>query len=166
MSEPNQLAAVVRQVFHAVPERGEGPTMREADVIRQHGEDSPRRESAKALDNDRRWWQISDASFERYPGIFPWLDDQGFRYYLPAYLTWTLKYPDRAQNSAVTRALVQALLLPVQWDKVDACKKRFALFDLKQAHCIADWLDWRIAEGGPEAEEAQLALERYWQGRR
>lgn len=158
----NDPLSDLRLAFHNQP-KGKGPTLREAEVIRTSGPDSPKRAGVRRLDNDFRWWQISDAMFPRYDRVFDHLDDDGLAYYLPAYLTWYYKYPEAAAGSSAVENLAKALILPTAWETVDRMKKRFTVLNREQSEVVARWLQ-AVAEGAHAgaAEAARTALESYW----
>ncbi|WP_018151005.1 DUF6714 family protein [Leeia oryzae] len=162
MSDAAAQITAIRLAFHHVTERGGGPTLREADVIRQYGPANSRRENARALDNDKRWWQISDASFDKSINPFPHLDDKAFVYYMPAILTWCLKNHDRAIKHKLLASLLDALVMPTRWDLVDAQKKRFAAFNREQATVIAACLKFWAGLDNAGLSKAQDALDSYW----
>jgi hypothetical protein len=49
-----------------------------------------------AKDDERDDWQkIDDKMLEAFTVTFSFTDWKGFRFYLPAYMIWTVKYPER-----------------------------------------------------------------------
>ncbi len=93
-----ELIAQIRKAFDNVTRLG-GVSLHEADVIDSYGSQKER-EVARKLDLDRFWWEVPHADIERYPWILSFLDATGFRYYIPAYMTWALtQYEDSGSLS-------------------------------------------------------------------
>ncbi len=87
------MLAEIRRVFATV-ERGGGVTLHETRVLDGpgHGAETARRE-ARLQDTDQHWWEVRDEWIETICGIggLSFLDDEGFRYYLPAYMSYWLR---------------------------------------------------------------------------
>lgn len=78
----------IARVFGQV-QRGGGITLHETSVIDDHGSDAER-EQARRKDTDTHWWEVPDEWIERNVGL-SFLDDEGFRYYLPAYMSYWIR---------------------------------------------------------------------------
>lgn len=96
--EALSLIAEIRKVFGKVG-RGKGVTLHETAVIDQYGSEAER-QKARRNDTDCHWWEVKDEWIEEIRGVggLSFLDGEGFRYYLPAYLTYWLRKgrePDR-----------------------------------------------------------------------
>lgn len=162
MQDRSAIMAQIRHAFHHVTMKGNGPTLREADVIRQYGPAATNRAaSARALDNDKRWWQISDASFDKAINPFPHLDNLAFLYYLPPIMTWCLKQSDKAAAHSLFNSLIAELTMPTRWDLVDAKRKRFEAFNHEQSTVIAQFLNYWISQG-IEVQACEAAIASYW----
>jgi hypothetical protein len=57
-----------------------------------YGSDAER-QAARKKDTDQRWWEVRDEWIESFSGIggLSFLDEAGFRYYLPAYMSYFLR---------------------------------------------------------------------------
>lgn len=92
-SQHDALLAEIRRVFATV-ERGGGVTLHETSVLDDygHGAETARRE-ARQKDTDQHWWEVRDEWIETFGGTggLSFLDDEGFRYYLPAYMSYWLR---------------------------------------------------------------------------
>jgi hypothetical protein len=75
----------IKRVFSEV-RRGSGITLHETTVIDDHGS-VEEREQARLKDTDHHWWDVPDEWIEKNPGL-SFLDEAGFRYYLPAYMSY------------------------------------------------------------------------------
>src|SRR5262245_66238663 len=61
-----------------------GITLHEAEVIDDYG-NAEDREDARRKDPETTWEEVPDEKIERLQ-VFPFLDEKGYRFYLPAYL--------------------------------------------------------------------------------
>lgn len=93
------LLADIRRAFADV-RRGDGVTLHEAAVIDDYGSTQERAEARK-LDTDERWWDVPDEDIESFDAALNFLDPVGFLYYVPAYLSWTLRNFETSESSAV-----------------------------------------------------------------
>jgi hypothetical protein len=95
------------------------------------------RKELPAQDDDNHWWELTDKDIEAYGGIFPYLDAEAFRFYLPAFMSYALRRHRTSSSSATDWA-------------ISACaysRERFALFDGAQLHCVLDFLIFFSANG-------------------
>lgn len=44
-----------------------------------------------AEDREQHWRELTDADIEEFCTILPWLDDEGLRFYLPAFMSYALR---------------------------------------------------------------------------
>ena len=146
-SESGALIAEIHRAFRGV-ERGKGVTLHETEVIDAYGSDDERYK-ARAKDTDRAWEEVQDSWIEEFGGVggLSFLDAEGLRYYLPAYMTYWLRTGEEPNSLAWHLQRIEPgfdlLLLP------------------KQKHVIAKFLDYaRTAFASREAGEA---LEKHWQ---
>ena len=90
-SDKLALIMEIQRAFRNV-ERGNGVTLHETEAIDFYGSDEERR-NARAKDTDRNWQEVDDRWIEEFGGVggLSFLDEEGFRYYLPAYMTYWLR---------------------------------------------------------------------------
>ena len=90
-SEASQLMDDIRNTFSHV-ERGAGVTLHETRVIDMYGTDGDRA-AARSKDTDRHWSEVQDEWIEEFDGVggLSFMDEAGFRYYLPAYMEYFLR---------------------------------------------------------------------------
>jgi hypothetical protein len=79
----------IRAAFSGV-KRDEGISLREANVIDNYGTDEERA-IARAGDTDTAWHEVPDTLLERACSALAFMDQKGLRYYLPAFMVWTLR---------------------------------------------------------------------------
>jgi hypothetical protein len=153
------LLEQIRSAFSGVRREG-GVSLHEADVIDGYGS-RQERNAARKLDTDRVWWDVPEADIERYDWILSFLDPIGFRYYLPAYMAWTLKHYEHS-NSMSVDSTIYAL------DYSDGLREhymeRYTLLNREQSEAVCAFLRFMAEEAAGMADEdvARRALERYW----
>jgi hypothetical protein len=84
------LIAEITAAFDGVA-REDGVSLHEAGVIDDRGSAEERAE-ARAKDTESRWQDVPDELIARGHSVLSFLDAKGFRYYIPAYIVWYLKY--------------------------------------------------------------------------
>ncbi len=72
--------------------RGDGVSLHETEIIDSYGSMRERKKALK-LDTDQHWWEVKDEWIEGFGGVGgpSFLDDKGFTYYLPAYMSYWLR---------------------------------------------------------------------------
>ncbi|MCW3095898.1 MAG: hypothetical protein JWL77_1516 [Chthonomonadaceae bacterium] len=153
------LIAQIRMAFAGVTRMG-GVSLHEADVIDGYG--SPQqRNAARKLDTDRVWWEVPDADIERYHWILSFLDATGFRYYIPAYMTWTLAHYEHSESDSGDKTIYA---LDCGERRNDHKLQYFKLFSREQSEAVCAFL--RFMEDDPtgmaDSGAALGALKRYW----
>ncbi len=88
-------------------------------------------ELARQIDAHLPWQEIPDKWLENFSDVFAFMDGKGFRYYIPAYMIWCLKYAQVDSNS--------------YWSTVEYLKKpyrdQFDFFSNEQITVITEFLD-------------------------
>ena len=167
MSEDEQTRiaardAVIRQIETAFDGVGRkfGVSLHEACVIDDYGSRWEQMQ-ARMTDTEWRWQDVPEADIARYFWILSFLDPIGFRYYLPAYMVWTLKNHEQT-GSMSDESTVFALFIS---DGSRAYSmERFTMFTRQQAEAICAFLRF-IAKNTLHCgynDTAQEALEQYW----
>jgi hypothetical protein len=147
--ERQNLIAEIRETFSDV-RRENGVSLHEADVIDGQGA-AWRRWRARAKDTDKRWFEVPPETIATYYWIFPWLDDKGFRYYIPAYMIWSLD--NYLSSSSLTSSFTIYALSPSRGD--------FSSFlTTEQQRAICHFLRFMMRVG--EHSETKEYLEEYW----
>ena len=86
------LIAEITSAFDGVP-REDGGTLHQADVIDGYG--SPEEKAAaRAKATETQWQDVPEDAIRFTGAVLRFLDAQGFRYYLPAYLICYLIHMD------------------------------------------------------------------------
>ena len=88
LRDPRLVLDMIHRAFDGV-ERGRGITLHEATVIDDYGSEEEQRK-ARELDQETRWQDVPDSTIA---GNFflGYLDMEGYRYYLPALMSWSIR---------------------------------------------------------------------------
>jgi hypothetical protein len=159
LAERDALIAEVYEAFAGVSREG-GVSWKEAEIADAYGRVQS---GAHVYDADTRWQDLLDAK-ANFPGsgigVWPFLEAVGFRYYLPAAMTLSV----RSGNDETI-----CFPLTLQTDRLDAFPGTlWSLLNLRQRQCVKrflhymtviDALGWQLRFGSDWA----AALESYWQ---
>ena len=124
--------------------RGDGVTLHEADVIDYYGTEEQRR-AARALDTEASWPEVPDADIERYYTILSFLDLTGYRYYIPAYMTWALRHYDTSPSASVDGSIFTFALARDTPEMRAWQAERWSVFDEAQILAIRHFLEYMAA---------------------
>jgi hypothetical protein len=86
----DELLDVIEKAFDGV-EREDGVTLHEAVVIDNYGSQEEF-EKAGSYDTETRWQDVSENDLAENPQFMTFLDAKGFRYYLPAAMSWSIRH--------------------------------------------------------------------------
>lgn len=156
--ERNALISEIRAAFNEVS-RGLGVSLHEAHAIDNYKSDVERR-NARNLDTDKSWEDVPDKDIEYFFDVFSFLDVEGFRYYLPAYMVWAIKYFD--VSDSCSRDNVIYSLSPYS-TLAERNHQVFSSFNSAQCRAICRFLRFMQSNSSyADAEAASAALEAYW----
>lgn len=123
--------------------------MHETYVVDMYGSEGERRK-ARRLDVDHYWWEVRDEWIEKFGGNggLSFLDDEGFRYYLPAYMSYFLR--KGSEPNCLTNHLLRGddgrdfdhMLSATQ----KAAVAKFLSFVTRRYHCLCPEVfetDWK-----------------------
>jgi hypothetical protein len=156
----DEIIARITAAFSGVP-RG-GITLHEAVVIDHYGSDAERR-TARARDAERRWQDVPDTVIESHPSVFSFLCPESFRYYIPAYMVWSLRY-HRISDSLSSDFTIYSLT-PTRDKGQDRWRlERFEIFSPAQARATWRYLQFmaECSDGYADDTQARFALKTYW----
>lgn len=182
------LIAQIKEAFQAVL-RGEGTSLSETQVLDDYGSVEARQE-ARIWDTDTHWWEVSDEDL-LHGNYLTYLDDLGWRYYLPAFMTHSLKilnsprtgytdtrddtlymltYYDEAdwEKSQQLREQHPHLLPPLLYARRDDYgepeKQKWVILTTEQSRVVCLYLRFVAAHQGQkrEAQKAEKGLRQYW----
>jgi hypothetical protein len=123
-------AACVDQIVRAFAgvQRGDGISWREAEEIDNYESDEVRAR-ARALDTDQYWSEVNPQLFDQLPSAVSYLDQEGLRYYLPAFMTADVRRKG-AWQSAVDDGFLALLEDP----------GRLPMLTMEQIDSVCSWL--------------------------
>lgn len=154
-----QAHDAVKQIVDAFTEvsLGNGVSLREADVIDHYGTDHERADARKQ-DELQDWQRIPDEDIENHSSVLCFMDDEGLRFHLPAYMRFTLRRY-RESESWSTGSSLRLLCDP------DCIKQLLAYLTGQQFDAIKTFLNTCLEIGDEwlNISKVQLAL-RHWQG--
>ncbi|GAB4199638.1 MAG: hypothetical protein Fur006_50470 [Coleofasciculaceae cyanobacterium] len=88
------------------------------------------------MDLDTQWQEVPDEWLMTFHDIFAFLDPKGFRYYIPAYMVWSLKEP-KASDSNSLSSLLWALE-----NKNGYYKSNFDILNQEQLQVIDNFIEF------------------------
>jgi hypothetical protein len=127
----------IERAFDGVA-RDDGITLHEAVALDDYASDDERTQ-ARLRDTESRWQDVPEEDIEEQYTIFSFLDDKGFRYYLPAYMTWMLRNFDHT-HSASLDSTVYAL------EPSSYFPQRSTLFNFSQVTAIVHFLEYLMTD--------------------
>jgi hypothetical protein len=154
-----KIIAAISQAFGKVL-RGQGISLHEADALDSYAS-ADRVEQARLLDTDIHWWEIAPEQLERFNGVLIYTNAEGFRYYIPAYMTVALR---TWQSGSLAVEAAVSSLFPL----TPNASERYALLDEKQKKCVARFLWFMATETDDrwtdklKVYNATRALEELW----
>ena len=149
------LIARLKQAFQEVV-RGQGTSLREGRVLDDYGSEEEQAKARK-LDTDHHRWEISDKSIEELTDAITFLDAEGFRFYLPAFLTYALRRGQESDWPVGDWAVGQLAWLDREGD--------FELMTQEQKLVVAQVLRFfaeHVEEDWADGETAIAAIRKYW----
>ena len=151
----NNVQLVIERIERAFSgiRLGAGVSLREADVIDNHGRDAERK-PARAQDEVEDWRLIPEDLISRYPSCLSFLDAEGMRFHLPAYMRFALRnYKDSASAS------IDFTIYALGYED-----DRFGLLTAPQRAAVRHFLKFMAFNGGHfvDGNSAERALEDVW----
>ena len=159
--EAEGIIAEIHRAFADVS-REDGVTLQEALVIDEYGS-AEERLAARERDTDRRWEDVPEHMIGEHDSVLCFMDPKGFRYYLPAYMVWSLRNYETSETWSHNHPICSLALSdsdsPRKWEI-----ERFVLFDEEQARAIYRFLHFMAQrdELSVCVDEARKALDAYW----
>jgi hypothetical protein len=154
-----KLLALIREAFDKV-EREDGISLHEADVIDDYGGELARRK-ARRLDNETHWSAVKDEDIERYHWVYSYFDAKGFRYYLPAVMSWAIHGLSKRDFDSTSLGSLLYCLTPRKKVGDDLFEYHVSLLNQQQKDVVRLFLWWLV--DSYHDEEAFDALDRYWE---
>lgn len=159
-SEAEAIIEAIRIAFFGVP-RG-GISIHEAEVIDSYGS-AEEREEARRLDTETSWDRVPDLDIENCTTALCHLDPDGWRYYIPAYMIWSLRH-FRVNDSNVSDFTIYTFD-PSASDRGvrEYNLARYRLLDDAQSRAVCRFLRYLAAnDDHADSRVANIALAEYW----
>ena len=90
----------------------------------------------QTMDRDTRWQDVPAESIMKFHDIFSFLDPKGFRYYIPAYMVWSLQ-ESQASDSNSFDSLLRALE-----NRDGYYRTHFEILTFPQLEAISDFIEF------------------------
>lgn len=155
------LRAEIAAAFDGVARAG-GVSLHETTaIVDSCGADDPERQAARARDTESCWQDVPNEDLA-VPYAHSMFDPIGWRYYLPAYMTWWLSGGEQSGSSALG-SFFYGLMLGEDGLR-DRRLERYRGLGARQAAVVARFLRFveRFAESDWEQSCAITALAGYW----
>lgn len=163
MEKAEQLIAEIEAAFDGV-RLGGGATLHEAVAFEGTDYATPeKRQRVRALDPQTRWQDIPDSSLEQCEHFFA-VDEEGFRFHLPAYMRWLLRHPRGLPRYAGGGLLNQLWLSGHKPKDRLRAEQDFDKFTPVQKRLIARFLEFMALESADPyiTDLARQVWESYW----
>ena len=163
------LIEEITQAFEGVSREG-GVSLSESRVIDDYGSDEERA-WARAGDTDKKWEEVPDEGIQQGYSCLSFLDEIGFAYYIPAYMTWYIRNVDsndpEVMGSNTFEFLIYSLGASMDGIITEYKVSQFRLLTLEQRRAIAHFLQFaeKIYEEwsrGDSDSSARQVLDSYW----
>ena len=155
---------VIREAFDGVRREG-GISLHQAQVLDDYGSEEQLKKAA-ALDRDKKWSDVPSKDIEGHTSTLSFVDPIGFRYYIAAYMVWSLENYEASDSFSVDHTIYS--LNPSTKADIRAHQmERFSLLTQAQAHAISSFLRYMAAHSDGRADDgaANEALYDYWERR-
>lgn len=88
------------------------------------------------MDLDRNWQEVPDEWLMKFHDIFAFLDPKGFRYYIPAYMVWSLKEPKASSSNSLS-----SLMWAIE-NKSRHFQAHLELLNQEQLQVVSDYIEF------------------------
>jgi hypothetical protein len=162
-SRRRALLAEIEEAFDGVS-REDGMTLHESIAIDDYKSEEEQR-AARLLDTEKRWQDIPDDEIEGRESALSFFDAKGFRYYIPAFMTYALKH--WGDDWGVTLSFCQSRLTRESQKSLRKSEPASIArkFDLNVAQCraIARFLRFIVDFDVSMAEPANVEAVEKWE---
>ncbi len=160
------LVAEITAAFDGVS-REEGVTLHQAHVLDWYG--TPDEEAAaRARDTETRWQDVPEDDIRNTDAVLSYLDPEGFRYYLPAYmLTYLSHFDDAApgttgeEEQSILFHLGVGCAATFRNDRYH--RPRLAILSPAQTSAVAHFLHYLVEHRKAANTEIEERLQAVWE---
>ena len=160
MDSPVEIIRSIQKAFAQVA-RG-SITLHQAEVIDSDGSELDQ-QNARLLDQETSWDQVPDSSLEECTSALCHLDPESWRYYLPAYLVWSIR--NYQHSDAIMIDFTIYSLKPSEENDLltEYDMTRYRLLDHDQSTAVFHFLDFMAQQDEfVDAAAADEAIDLYW----
>lgn len=142
--KPDELIQLIEKAFDGVPKSVE-VTLR---VARGYDDYLPESQMSelRAKDIDKRWQEVTDEDLQEYWDVHPFLDPEGFRYYIPAFMIWCIRYYNSSDLATGQWTLSSLWLEPEKLEILNSAQCKAIVEFLKFAIDAFDEFDSKDAK--------------------
>jgi hypothetical protein len=160
MDSAESVIEAIRLAFDGVP-RGK-ISLHEAEVIDDYGAKG-KRDEARRIDAESSWYRVPDAHIEECPNALCHLDPISWKYYVPAYMTWTLRNFRETESLVPEHSMYTFDLSGSEPRVQESLVERYRLLDAAQSRAVCRFLRFMVASDGyVSTRAAKAALAWYW----
>jgi hypothetical protein len=153
LGEIDQLITLIRSAFDGTQLEG-GTTIHEADLEGCYLKEQDRLD-ARAKDSETEWSTVPDWKIERFPSVLSFFDVKGWRFYIPAYMIWTLR------NWRTTNLIIaDSVVWTFDPTMPDFDLPRYSSLSAAQSHAAYRFVKFFCDYSGDE--ESRHAMDAYW----
>jgi hypothetical protein len=158
-AERLELEEAMRQAFASV-RLGNGVSLQQARAKDDY-QGEKEQMAARSLDREERWEEVADVKLTNLHDVHAFLDADGFRFYLPAYMQWVLRHLGDEEEGLNCSFLYSLMLPPPEEEWYGDRLLKFEILTVEQAKLVAGF--WRFL-GRTEnyRGDAEEALRGYW----
>ena len=132
----------------------------EAELADDYGEESERNRLRKH-DTYQSWREIADEVIATFDSVLSFFDPEGFRFHLPAYMTWTVRFSETWDSNTADSTLFAVTRVPPAAELDSWQSERFGRFDAPQRRAIAAFLRYMAAHHDDQDARAAIG---FWEG--
>ena len=154
--ELRDIADRVQQIHAAFAELtlGGGITLHQAHLEGFYDEDEEEWLAARGKDMESHWAEVPDWKLESGFSPLHFLDAEGWRFYIPAFMCWSLK------NWRTTHSITVDTVLWALARTDDHLMNRYELLNRAQSEAVCDFLAFFDRYSGQA--DASKAVQAYW----
>ena len=153
--ELREIAELIEQIRIAFVEvtLGKGESLHQAHLEGAYWDDALWL-AAKEKDPETRWQKVPDWKIESGASTLSFFDPEGWRFYIPAFMCWTLRNWRTSDSITSDSILWNLANTGEHWER------RYRLLDCDQCEAIFDFLTFFDRYSGQD--DADKAIRAYW----
>ena len=157
------LVAEITAAFDGVP-LGGGVTLHQARSMDDY-EYEWAQLAARSRDAEARWQDVAEDKLRELHDVHPFLDPEGFRFYIPAFMIWVLRHLDDEtdEHRGLNCSTIYSFKTGQPSDPWHSDQReRFALLNPQQSRSVCGFLRHLARYDPSSREDAESFLAAYW----